>query len=76
MTLVLARQIFILGSKTFEHLDFLLLLGRPQKFTTLALIVYEANEAKIVRELIRGTKGIIWYHSKVKPFQAGTPNVQ
>ena len=52
MTLVLARQIFILGSKRFEHLDFLLLLGRPQNFTTSALIVYEANEAKIVGILL------------------------
>ena len=47
----------------------LLLLVRPQNFTTSALIVYEANEAEIVVDLIGGTKGTDWYHSRLGPIK-------
>ena len=72
---MLAKQIFILGSKRFDHLDYFTFISAALQFSTLVLIVYEVNEAEIVGDLIGGTKGTFWYPSKVKPFQTGTSNV-
>ena len=49
----------------FQTLIFRLLLVWPRNFERLGVIHIEGSKAKIVGDLIRGTKGTVWYPSRL-----------